>query len=302
MMKKALSILVTFLLVLAGVTPTHADVNLPVLPRPLPTKLYGWTTDNGYSTNRLTYAANSTVKPSTVRVVFDEFVSASEYKPTVSALSRKAYVMGEILDSYYMPQYTLSEYAARTTQYLNTLSSYVDIWEVGNEINGGWLGADASAKAVNAYNQVASRGLTTELTLYYNPNCYESSANEMWRWLDNPANLTPAMRSGLNYVLISYYEQDCNGQKFSQAQWQQVFDRLKTYFPNSKVGFGEMGTRRGANIDKQREVMTRYYTMQINTSGYVGGYFWWYGYQHLTKSSYSVGELMSTFNNVIRYY
>ena len=38
----------------------------------------------------------------TSRIVFDEFVPASEYKPIVDQVQSVSYVMGEILDSYYV--------------------------------------------------------------------------------------------------------------------------------------------------------------------------------------------------------
>jgi hypothetical protein len=60
------------------------------------------------------------------------------------------------------------------------------------------------------------------------------------------------------------------------------------------------GPRRSASFEKQREVMTRYYTMKITTPGYIGGYFWWYGYQTLTP--WSTKPLFGVFNDLIRTY
>jgi hypothetical protein len=54
---------------------------------------------------------------------------------TVKKLS---YVMGEIVDSFYMKRYTVPECLNRTKDYVDTLGDVVDIWEVGNEINGDW--------------------------------------------------------------------------------------------------------------------------------------------------------------------
>jgi hypothetical protein len=290
---RALVAVIVLLLALAN--PAHAAAM-----RPMPDSLYGWTTDNGYATNRLVGAASHTARMTTVRVVFDEWVKASAYAPTVKALQPHAYVMGELLDSYYMPQYSTSAYAARTAEYLNAMGSTVDVWEVGNEVNGEWLGSTGSVvtKVSGAYDQVKARGARAALTLYYNPNCAERSANDMWTWAQ--ANVPARMKQGLDYVLISYYEQDCEGQRFSQAHWQGVFDRLHSLFPNSKIGFGELGSNRGASFTTQREVMTRYYSQRITTPGYVGGYFWWYGYQHLTP--YTTKPLFPVFNDLITRY
>jgi hypothetical protein len=270
---------------------------LAVTQRPMPASLYGWTTDNGYATARLTDAAAHTAKMSTVRVVFDEWVAAAEYVPTVRSLNTKAYVMGELLDSAYVGQYSLSQYKARTTEYLNAMGTSVDLWEIGNEINGEWLGSGAIDKAAAAFDLVEARGQRTALTLYYNPDCWESPANEMWTWLPN---IPQRMVDGLDYVFLSYYEQDCSNQKFQQSHWQGVFDRLHAAFPASQTGFGEMGTRKGSSFATKDETMRRYYTLDITTPGYVGGYFWWYGYQHLTP--WNQKPLFNTFNQVIQTY
>jgi hypothetical protein len=78
------------------------------------------------------------------------------------------------------------------------------------------------------------------------------------------------MKNGLDYVLVSYYEDDCNNY---QPNWQQVFDSLHVIFPNAKLGIGECGT---TNANRKAEYITRYYTMNITTPNYIGGYFWWY--------------------------
>ena len=36
------------------------------------------------------------------------------------------------------------------------------------------------------------------------------------------------MKTGLDYLLVSYYEVDCHGHK---PDWQQVFSQLATMFP-----------------------------------------------------------------------
>jgi hypothetical protein len=252
--------------------------------RQLPSTLAGWTTDNGYATTRLVNTAKATSRMTTVRVVFDEWVKARDYVPTVKALYPHAYVMGELLDSYYVPQYSLSQYTARTKEYLDTLGPYVDIWEVGNEVNGEWLGSTSSvvAKVSAAYDLVKGRGLKTAVTAYYNPNCWERRSNDMWTWLPQ---LPERIRNGTDYLFISWYEQDCEGQRFSQAHWQGVFDRLHQMFPNSKLGFGELGADKGASFAVQRDYMTRYYSLKISTPGYVGFYGWWYGFQQLTPTT-----------------
>jgi len=66
------------------------------------------------------------------------------------------------------------------------------------------------------------------------------------------------MNQGLDYVLVSYYEEDCNNLK---PDWNTVFAKLAAMFPNSRIGFGEVSTSDPA---KKAEYLTRYYTMKIN--------------------------------------
>jgi hypothetical protein len=232
----------------------------------------------------VTSLQNLAHKPTT-RVVFDEFVPASDYVSAVHKVHGVSAVMGEILDSAYVKLYSVADYKARTVEYLDAMPSDVDIWEVGNEINGEWLGDTASvaAKMAGAYDLVKQRGKVTELTLYYNEDCWERADHEMFTWAS--ANVPASMKSGLDYVLVSYYEDDCNG---LQPDWPTVFRKLASMFPNSKIGFGECGTAFAA---RKAAYVERYYNMQIDLPQYVGGYFWWYYRQDMvpyTKTLWSV--------------
>ena len=164
----------------------------------------------------------------------------------------------------------MQAYQSRVTEYLNTLGSAVDIWEIGNEINGEWLGDTASvtAKMSGAYDIVKSANKSAALTLYYNKGCFEKADHEMFTWAQ--ANVPARMKSGLDYVFISFYEDDCNG---IQPDWNQVFSQLGSMFPNSKIGFGENGT---VTASKKATYINRYYRMTVNHPRFVHGNFWWY--------------------------
>lgn len=209
-------------------------------------------------------------KKPTTRIVFDEFISATEYQTAVNQIHNVSFIMGELLDSYYVNQYDLTQYVSRTNEYVNLLGDKVDIWEVGNEVNGEWLGtiSDVVAKIDTAYKIIKSKGKKTAITLYYNKVCYEQAQNEMFRWVNQ--RLNSQIRNGLDYVWISYYEDDCNAY---QPDWQVVFDSLHVLFPNSKIGIGECGTLK---TTRKAAYINRYYKMNITTPKYVGGYFWWY--------------------------
>jgi hypothetical protein len=178
--------------------------------------------------------------------------------------------MGELLDSFYMPNVTIAAYRARAREYVSTLGPLVSIWEVGNEVNGEWLGTtpDVVAKITAAHAEVKAVGGKTALTLYYNDGCWARRENEMFAWVD--ANLPASLREDLDYVWVSFYEDDCNG---IQPDWTTVFRRLGDRFPRSALGFGECGT---ANAALKPAYLQRYYGMQVDAPRFVGGYFWWY--------------------------
>lgn len=216
----------------------------------------------------------------TTRVVFDEFVPASDYVDAVAEIAAVSDVMGEILDSYYVAQYSPAQYRMRAQEYVDAMADTVTIWEVGNEINGEWLCApDAESctaaqtvevveKMQAAFDVVRAAGGQAALTLYYNEDCWSQPEHEMFTW--QAANVPAAMREGLDYVFVSYYEDDCNG---LQPDWPAVFEQLATAFPNARLGIGECGT---LDPIAKAAFVQRYYGMAIEQPAFVGGWFWWY--------------------------
>jgi hypothetical protein len=131
------------------------------------------------------------------------------------------------------------------------------------------------AKLTAAYQVVTAAGGRTALTLYYNPNCWSNRSHEMFTWAQ--ANVPASMKTHLDYVLVSYYPEDCTNYWPSRATWQSVFDRLHQMFPNSQLGFGESGNSNDRDTVAQKvALLDRYCQLQIRGDNYVGGYFWWY--------------------------
>lgn len=216
----------------------------------------------------------------TTRIVFDENVPASEYTQAVTAIAGASDIMGEILDSWYVPAISTAAYLARTQQYLTAFASQVAIWEVGNEINGEWVDdnaggtAEVVAKMAGAFDIVHGAGGKTALTLY---GCSDTLPQyDMVTWATT--NVPDRMKTGLDYVLVSFYEGDCG---VSPPDWQTKFAELRAIFPTAKLGFGEVGAvDSGGNAITNPAIagpyLERYYKMPINVPGYVGGHFWWY--------------------------
>jgi hypothetical protein len=258
------------------------------------TRIFGVTIDNPFLNipGIKTALSSHCIKP-TARIVFDEFVAATDYIGPVTQIKTSGFIMGELVDSYYFDQYSVKQYKDRTKEYCDTLGNLVDIWEIGNEVNGEWLGNinDVIDKISGAYNIIKPTGKKTAITLYFNRNCYSDPQNEMFTWINH--RLPNSMKKGLDYVFVSYYEDDCNNTILSQSEWQQVFDSLHVIFPNSKLGIGECGT---ATTYKKAEYMKRYYGMKINTQNYVEGNFWWYYKQDCVPKT---RILWSTLNDIV---
>jgi hypothetical protein len=245
--------------------------------RPLPGTLSGVTLDDVSDPGPIVASLAALPTKPIARVVFDPNTSPADYADAISALHPVAYLMGELVDSSAAKSYSVASYRQKTADFVNAFGRQVDLWEIGNEVNGEWVGPtpDEVAKMQAAYQVVTAAGGRTALTLYYNPNCWEQPANEMFTWAN--ANVPAAMKAGLNYVFISYYPEDCNNYWPSQATWQSVFDQLHQMFPKAQLGFGESGNSNDRDSVAQKiALLNRYYGLRINGDHYVGGYFWWY--------------------------
>jgi hypothetical protein len=268
-----------------------------------------------------------------------------------------SYVMGLLADSTAMYKYVgrrgvekLPGYrslAQRASDFMDKMGDSVQVWEIGNEVNGEWTGwVDDKAykksevrledmsfmrervarETAEAFRVVHARGGLTALTLLLNDDlkghtCYEDKEKKDlqgrkmrygpdYAMLDWARLYVPEdVRAGLDYVFISYYEneKDCPGLNQDAATWYNIFKELAVLFPNAKLGFGEVGFKEGCDdarasrrcIDGQAPYVTKYYST-INrliideiarhaasgekTPYFVGGYFYWYFAQDMTLS------------------
>jgi hypothetical protein len=243
-----------------------------------------------------TYQAISQLsrKP-TVRLVMGDWYSTSQCKNILTRLKNAAYTMAEIYDSCCIVPNDAEGYAEKATELVNALAPLVDIWELGNEVNGTWIEGEegkpiaeqvvAAFDALQAYNRDAQVKEYTAITFYYNTDgvdedgdpghCYydehkHGTKYEMWTWIED--RLPDRVKQGLDYAFISYYKDKCP----EATDWDVVYDRLASIFPNAVVGFGEVGTD---NLDDQQEkvdFMHHFYKMPRYHDRYAGGYFWWY--------------------------
>lgn len=236
------------------------------------------TIDDISSLDRVAACLDALPRRIAVRIVFDREMKAASYADAVATLAPRADILGEILDSSEVAHVSVAEYVRRTERYLEAFGDQVAIWEIGNEVNGEWLGrtSDVVAKVAAAYDVVAAAGKATALTTYYNPDCWERADHEMLPWL--AANIPARLKSGLDYVLVSYYEPDCND--YRPPTWTPLFDALRTMFPQAALGFGEVGLAdpvTAATRDEAAALMDYYYALRPDVPGFIGGYFWWNG-------------------------
>ncbi|WP_286355427.1 SdrD B-like domain-containing protein [Geothrix oryzae] len=261
-------------------------------PPPLPTSwLWGVTTDDpASSTAQQVDALKSLPVRTMVRTVFDlasgGHPAAVDYVSSVTALATVADVMGQPVDSSYMPALTLAAVQARITEYLGTLGPFVSVWEIGNEVNGNWLGSGVMPKLEAMFDAVKAAGKPTALTFYYeNP---ATPGYDLIPWAD--ANIPPGhrMRTGLNYVLVSYYEDQNNGHQLTQAELDALFSALAARFPNAKLGFGEFGWGNSipASATTRADMLRRFYGYRIpSVPAYVGGGFYWHFLQTMVPKT-----------------
>jgi hypothetical protein len=239
----------------------------------------------------------------TVRIVYrlegsdsDKGAKASTYLAATRAISKKGYVFAEVLDSAYEFCFDVAAHTARWNDYVSTLGDYVDIWEVGNEINGNWLDnsdpipikgqscpwkvpnttdQDVIAKMINAYHIVKKAGKKAALTLYYEPNpaCTTSMGPEYdpvtWATRNVPAD----MKAGLDYVLLSSYRDKCPN---FRPDFNALFTQFHNIFPNAKLGMGEWGYSRGKpNKAQLTKLLNDGYSIHPDVPNWVGGVFFW---------------------------
>ena len=188
--------------------------------RPVPGPLFGVTVDDVSRLRQIAASLRHLARRPTVRIYFDVREPPSYYARTVRSLRPVSYLMGELLDSSDEQKISVSAFNTRVRAYLRAFGPEIDIWEIGNEVNGSWLGSyrRVSARLTQAYRDVAARGYRTALTLYYNTSCGDGSA-ELSPIAFTRRYVPPAVRRGLSYVLLSYYEDDCHDLRPSARQW-----------------------------------------------------------------------------------
>lgn len=275
-------------------------------PAELSTPIRGITLESTDNLDMTLKLIKSSRKRLTVRLVMDDD-DISAYKKVVDALAPHANIMVQILDSEQMPNYSVEKIRRRTTQAMNAFGDKVALWEIGNELNGNWVGSspqEINAKAQAAYEVVKKRNGKTALTLNYwaGDHCYAPEKGE-WQDTLSYAKGLPASLRNVDYALLSIYETACKpAQHPSSADLAIIFNEFQKEFSNNtKFGIGEIGTQdesdeqKPATLEEKKRIANYYYGLQQPLyakmkNRYVGGYFWWYFHRDATLPEVNGGR------------
>ena len=231
----------------------------------------------------------------TVRLVTDPERGPDDYQEAITALSSQARLVVQLVDSTAMAGLGVEEARSRARAFVERYAGQVEVWEVGNEVNGAWAGTgpqEINAKVLAMAEQVRAAGEPTAITvnLWSRPDCYEEE------WEDEAAYLAtvPAPLAGaIDYAFLSAYETACDPvQRPSAAEVGDALEALGAAFPNARLGIGEIGAQRGEDSDSghiisepTRDEKIAVARRWIGMNGqlaqrfgdrYVGGWFWWY--------------------------
>ncbi|ACV22338.1 Uncharacterised protein [Slackia heliotrinireducens] len=262
--------------------------------------LYGITVDDSWyddvSTDDIVAAIEDMPVKPTVRLVMSTELSAEDYEPLFAQIHEVAYIMACPVDSSEMNSYKDEQaYLERFQEAYEVLGPYVDLWEIGNEINGvEWIGQEPAlivSKVEVVNDWLRSRDAKTALTMYY----ARPDDQDMFEWMEE--NLPEALCENVDYALISYYEDDNEGYI---PDWSGVFNSFEDAFPDASVGFGECGNvAEDATEESKLRMAGFYYGLKAPSQRYIGGCFWWNWVQdcipHEDNAVYDgINQLMET--------
>ena len=214
-----------------------------------------------------------------VRIVFQEGAAPSNYTAAVNyAKSLGIKILGQPVDSSADADYTDSQFMIRMNQFVTAFPN-IDVWEIGNEVNGGWSSPSVAARTANVAAYFKALGHKTHLTLFWQLNTTLTTNYSLFNWISN--NLPSSVRANLDYVGLSLYQE----QAPIGAAFDQVMRRLQVEFPNKPIGLGELGyweddqqfwQAYSTNVTTARDiVLSQYYNASLGYANSFGGCYWW---------------------------
>jgi hypothetical protein len=301
-------------------------------------------------------AFNGVTVPITLRILFQAETLPSQYDKLIDLYNskdasgkRRFYIMALLFDSQALKDYKLHKdsekrfncagfttdnmnYNQRTKCFVERFKNNVDVWEVGNEVNGEWADEKyndktkkdesfkgnykETIKKIDTVIKLVPNEKPLALTVSYMPDCGEWKDNAMETWIKHFKKETT---DKIDYVLISYYEDKCEYKVLNADDPNEINDKvikpLRTVFKNQFIGFGETGyavdetdpdssencpdnqncyCRKGGNPPRKSKIsqMQRYYGFKATDDKYIGGGFWWNG-----GEDYLVADFLAALKN-----
>ncbi|MGE4241260.1 hypothetical protein [Ramlibacter sp.] len=274
----------------ASVLPgTRAQVMAPSQASAIAPRAWPWlgvtTDDPNVDTAAQIEALSALPRRPALRVVLDEGTPPSSYVDSVRRLAAVADVMALPVDSSWMKDIDAKRAGERAHRYLRALGDAATIWEVGNEVNGNWVGRDPVPKIEAMFDVARAHGKKTALTFFHeNP---ATPGHDMLPWIDTHIPPGHRLRAGLDYVLVSYYEDENGGHRLTQREIDAIFTGLARRFPAAKVAFGEFGWGREIPRDAatRAELIGRFHSYTTLEPAFVGGGFYWHFRQTMSPKS-----------------
>lgn len=218
-----------------------------------------------------------------VRVVFDRSEPPRYYANEISSAHALGLrVVGQILDSSDMSSVSLAQWQQRVAHYVSVLPT-VDEWEVGNEVNGNWLGSGVAAKVSYAAQYVKQHTHARTLVTLYWQLGEDNPQHSMFNWAR--ANLTSTILRHVDDIGISLYVEDHPmGLAFDR-----VMGTLHREFPQQRLGITELdywspdlghtwwwGSETDPTGTGRTDVASLYQSAVFGYPYSFGGGYWWY--------------------------
>ena len=233
-----------------------------------------------------------------VRIVMDPGTDFSAYAPAVHRAHLEGLkVLGQPIDSYYAKAFPGSTYLHRIQRAVRALPA-VDAWEIGNEVNGGWLGPGMGDRIdqAAAWLHDSHPQKTVVVTFYWQMGT-DAPQWSTFDWIRD--ELKPSTIQDTDVFLLSTWVED--------APLGLAYDRILRAFhyalPGSLVGIGELGYWGPATSKAwwygdphnptraRRIVLDQIYRASLGYSWSVGGVFWWYFVEDMPADPILAGEL-----------
>ena len=227
-----------------------------------------------------------------VRIVFDPGTRPADYRQAVNEAHRLGLsVLGQPVDSSMARRLSAPAYAKRFATWVDAFPD-VEAWEVGNEVNGSWLGAGVVDKVTAAASYVKGHtAARTMLTLYWQLG-EDDAAHSVFTWAH--VHLNPEVLALVDELGLSIYP----GDNPMGLAFERVMTTLHRLYPDQQLMIAELGydTPDGSNLwwwgnptdpaAGKRATAAFYQAAARGAPWLQGGTYWWYFQEDVEDASF----------------